>query len=189
MGQVTVKRRLKTFTGIADNDAVTVKQLNAVIADLADGIFAGAQSITDTTASTSTVTGALKVAGGTGVAGALWVGGLANVAGTLTGTGGLIVGSGTQVGSDTPTVSKPSGIVTTAVTATAALAIKTVTITNTLVTSTSKVFVSIGGYGGTGLPLVHQVTTSANTITVLIYNAHATVALSAAMGIYFFVVN
>ena len=183
-------RRLPNVaSGIRPDDAANMFQLNELKSSLDGGVRAEAQHITDATQSTTTATGALIVDGGVGIVKDVFVGGKVSVAGTLTGTGGLIVDSGVQVGSDTPTVSKPSGIVTTAVTATAGLASKTVTITNTLVTATSKVFVSIGGYGGTGIPLVYQVTTSANTITVLIYNAHATVALSAAMDLYFFVVN
>lgn len=110
---------------------------------------------------------------------------------TVTATTGLLVDSGTQIGSDTPTVSKPSGIITTAVTATVPQAYKTVTITNTLVTATSKVFVSLSGYGGTGIPVIAQVTPTANTITIKILNAADTggLNLSAAMDLLFFVVN
>lgn len=69
--------------------------------------------------------------------------------------------------------------------ATAALATRTVTITNTLVTANSIVLASINTYGGTGTPLVGDVTPSANTITVEIYNAHASAALSANFGLVF----
>lgn len=103
--------------------------------------------------------------------------------------GTLTVVSGSQTGSDTPIINASSGTVITAVTATAALAVKTVTLTNNRITAASKVFVSIGSYGGTGVPILHQVTSAAGFVTILIYNAHATAALSAAFDIDFLVVN
>lgn len=111
--------------------------------------------------------------------------------GVKTLTEGVVVATGVQVGSDTPTISKPSGIITTATTATVPQAYKTVVLTNTYVSATSKVFVSIGGYGGTGIPVVAQVTNTANTCTILILNAVDTggANLSAAMDLCFFVVN
>lgn len=102
---------------------------------------------------------------------------------------GLIVGTGSQTGSDTPTINFVSGTIITAVTATAGLAVKTVTLTNSTITAASKVFVSIGDYGGTGIPLVYQVTPAASSVVIKIYNAHASVALSAAFDIDFLVVN
>lgn len=101
----------------------------------------------------------------------------------------VLVTSGSQVGSDTPTINTSSGTITTAVTATAALAVKTVTLTNSKITAASKVFVSIGDYGGTGLPILHQVTPAAGSVVIKIYNAHSTVALSAAFDIDFLVIN
>lgn len=138
-----------------------------------------------TKAGTQTVTGAKTFSAALAATSTLAVTGVSTL------TGGIVTDSGTQVGSDTPTVSKPSGIVTTAVTATAPQAYKTVVITNTLVTATTKAFVSLGGYGGTGIPVIAQVTTSANTITVLILNSEDTGGsnLSAAMDLYFFIVN
>lgn len=105
------------------------------------------------------------------------------------GTDGLTVDSGTQVGSNTPTINAPSGTITVGSVATAALASRTVTLTNSFITADSKVFVSLGGYGGTGTPIVQKVTPAANSVAIVIYNAHATVALSAAFDLDFFVVN
>ena len=102
---------------------------------------------------------------------------------------GLKVPSGSQTGSDTPTINAASGTIITAVTATAAAAYKTVTLTNSVITAASKVFVSIGGYGGTGTPLVAEVTPAAGSVVIEIYNTHASAALSAAFDINFFVVN
>ena len=105
------------------------------------------------------------------------------------GTDGLTVDSGTQVGSNTPTINAPSGTITVGSVATAGLASRTVTLTNSFITANSKVFVSLGGYGGTGTPIVQKVTPAAGSVAIVIYNAHATVALSAAFDLDFFVVN
>jgi hypothetical protein len=67
-----------------------------------------ALSITSSTASTTTGTGALIVTGGVGIGGALNVGGAAAVGGSLTVTGNLIVnGTTTTVNSTTTTLDDP----------------------------------------------------------------------------------
>ena len=105
------------------------------------------------------------------------------------GTDGLTVDSGTQVGSNTPTINAPSGTITVGSVATAGLASRTVTLTNSLITADSKVFVSLGDYGGTGTPIVQKVTPAAGSVAIVIYNAHASLDLSAAFDLDFFVVN
>ena len=105
------------------------------------------------------------------------------------GTDGLTVDSGTQVGSNTPTINAPSGTITVGSVATAGLASRTVTLTNSFITANSKVFVSLGDYGGTGTPIVQKVTPASGSVAIVIYNAHASVALSAAFDLDFFVVN
>ena len=107
----------------------------------------------------------------------------------LIGTDGLVVESGSQVGSNTPTINQPSGTITVGSVATAGLASRTVTLTNSFITANSKVFVSLGDYGGTGTPIVQKVTPAAGEVAIVIYNAHASVALSAAFDLDFFVVN
>lgn len=107
----------------------------------------------------------------------------------LIGTNGLVVASGSQVGSNTPTINQPSGTITVGSVATAGLASRTVTLTNSFITANSKVFVSLGDYGGTGVPIVQKVTPALGTVAIVIYNAHATIALSAAFDLDFFVVN
>ena len=107
----------------------------------------------------------------------------------LVGTDGLVVASGSQGGSNTPTINQPSGTITVGSVATAGLASRTVTLTNSFITANSKVFVSLGDYGGTGTPIVQKVTPAAGSVAIVIYNAHATVALSAAFDLDFFVVN
>ena len=104
-------------------------------------------------------------------------------------TDGLDVASGSQVGSNTPTINQPSGTITVGSVATAGLGTRTITLTNSFITANSKVFVSLGGYGGTGIPLVYQVTPASGSVAIVIYNAHASVALSAAFDLDFLVVN
>jgi hypothetical protein len=104
-------------------------------------------------------------------------------------TEGTVVASGSQVGSNTPTINQPSGTITVGSVATAGLASRTVTLTNSFITADSKVFVSLGDYGGTGVPIVQKVTPAAGEVAIVIYNAHASVALSAAFDLDFFVVN
>ncbi len=104
-------------------------------------------------------------------------------------TDGLDVASGSQVGSNTPTINQPSGTITVGSVATAGLGTRTITLTNSFITANSKVFVSLGDYGGTGIPLVYQVTPASGSVAIVIYNAHASVALSAAFDLDFLVVN
>lgn len=104
-------------------------------------------------------------------------------------TDGLDVASGSQVGSNTPTINQPSGTITVGSVATAGLGTRTITLTNSFITANSKVFVSLGNYGGTGIPLVYQVTPASGSVAIVIYNAHASVALSAAFDLDFLVVN
>lgn len=107
----------------------------------------------------------------------------------LIGTDGLVVASGSQVGSNTPTINQPSGTITVGSVATSGLASRTVTLTNSFITADSKVFVSLGDYGGTGVPIVQKVTPALGTVAIVIYNASAAAALSAAFDLDFFVVN
>lgn len=154
----------------------------------------GVATVSNATASTVSTDGALVVTGGIGVAKNSFFGDSVNVADDLTVVGSIAGGdffldAASQVGSDTPSLTKAIGTITTAVTATAAGAYKTVTMTHTLIGASSKVFVSLGDYGGTGTPLVAQVTPSLGQVEIKIYNAHSAAALSAAMDLDFFIVN
>lgn len=99
----------------------------------------------------------------------------------------------TQVASTTPaathTINAACGRCIVTHGSTAGLATLSVTINNSLVTTSSIVFASIGTYGGNGKPLVGDVTPAAGTITIEIYNAHATDALSANFGLSFVVLG
>ena len=104
----------------------------------------------------------------------------------LQSTGGILMKTATSATpAATHTINAPVGSCIVTHGATAALGTLEVTITNSLVTASSIVLASINTYGGNGTPLVKEVTPSANTITVEIYNAHATEALSANFGLVF----
>lgn len=87
--------------------------------------------------------------------------------------------------SDAHTINAPAGYCIVTHGATAGLATRTVTITNSLATANSVVMASIANYGGNGTPLVKEVTPGAGSIVIEIYNAHATDALSANFGLSF----
>jgi hypothetical protein len=104
-------------------------------------------------------------------------------------TNGLVVTSGSQSGSSSPTINQPSGTITSATFTTAALGTASIVLTNNLITANSKVFVTMQGYGGTGTPILSSATPTLGSATIKLYNAHATVALNAAITVDFFVVN
>lgn len=83
------------------------------------------------------------------------------------------------------TINAPCGSVIMTHAAQAALASRTFTLTNSYLTTSSIVHVQLEGYGGTGTPIIQQVTRSAGSMTITVYNAHATVALSANFSILF----
>ena len=69
-----------SLTGVAATDYVVANSLKV----LGISTFVGATQVTDTTASTSSATGALIVSGGVGIAGSLHVGENVSIGGTLT---------------------------------------------------------------------------------------------------------
>ena len=81
LSNFTVNNKL-TVTGISS--LTDVVSSGIVTADSFSGGWSGALSVTDTTASTSTSTGALIVSGGVGIAKSLFVGEGISVAGTIT---------------------------------------------------------------------------------------------------------
>ena len=83
------------------------------------------------------------------------------------------------------TINAPCGSVIMAHASQAALASRVFTLTNSYLTTSSIVHVQLEGYGGTGTPLIQQVTRGAGSMTITVYNAHATVALSANFSILF----
>jgi len=104
----------------------------------------------------------------------------------LQSTGGILITTATSATpAATHTINAPSGSCIVTHGATAALGTLEVTITNSLATATSIVLASINTYGGNGTPLVKEITPSAGSIVIEIYNAHASAALSANFGLVF----
>lgn len=92
-GNATVKA-----PAIAGTSVITLPGVTSTLAILGANIFTGAQNITDATASTSSVTGALKVAGGAGIAGKLCVGTLGKSDGTVIFDGNNFISQGANSG-------------------------------------------------------------------------------------------
>lgn len=115
-----------------------------------------------------------KLKGLTMVAGAAL---LAEDAGTDT-----AVGTG---GTSTATVSKQSGVITSGAITTAAAADHVMTVTNTLVTATSKIVASIHKNGSTGWPVITSIEPGAGSFVIRITNMHASAAFNAALKIAF----
>jgi hypothetical protein len=88
------------------------------------------------------------------------------------------------------TLSQPAGVVTSEAITTAAAAAYTLTITNTLVTTSSIVMASVSfGTSTTGVPLLSRVTPTANTITVVVQNGHASAAFNGTIKVAFVIVG
>lgn len=101
-----------------------------------------------------------------------------------TGKIALTVGTSTSA-SDAHTINAPAGTCLVSHGGVAALATRTVTITNSYAKAASVVMASIADYGGNGSPLVKEVTPAAGSIVIEIYNAHASAALSANFNLSF----
>jgi len=114
---------------------------------------------------------------------------------TIQGTSLGTISSVTQGTSITTgvTVNSRKGIITTFTPSTAALSATTFTVTCNKTTATSNIRAYITEYGGTvitnGLPYVFVKNQTANSFDIIIYNAHATNALSTSMKIGFEIIN
>lgn len=100
--------------------------------------------------------------------------------------GQLQLGMGTATG-NTPTINNGSGIITTAALATAAGGTQAITMANNRVTASDAVQATLDNNGSTGTPVVANVRVTDGQIVFLIQNIHASVALNAAVKIYFVV--
>jgi hypothetical protein len=87
------------------------------------------------------------------------------------------------------TLSAKKGLITTFTPSTAGLAATTFTVTNTLVTASSNIEAYVAAYGGTvitnGLPYAFVKSKTTGSFNIVIYNAHATNALSTSLVIGF----
>ena len=83
------------------------------------------------------------------------------------------------------TINAPCGSVIMTHASQAGLASRDFTLTNSYITASSIVHVQLANYGGLGTPIVQQVTRSAGSMTIKVYNAHASAALSANFSILF----
>lgn len=87
------------------------------------------------------------------------------------------------------TVSKQSGTVTSEALTTAAGAAWTLTLTNTKIAATSKVFASVeNGTNTQGIPVIGTATAGSGSAVIKVYNLHASQALNGTIKVKFFVV-
>lgn len=87
------------------------------------------------------------------------------------------------------TINAQTGQITTEALTTATGATYTMTLTNSLISATSKVFVSVGkGTATTGEPVVQFVTPAAGSAVILIRNVSAASALNGTITVNFFVI-
>ena len=113
--------------------------------------------------------------------------------GTVTSTGLATAGSvkldtGTKTATASAgaaTLNKSSGIITTEALTTAAGSDYTLTLTNSTIAAGDLALVSVDSNSSAGLPLAYSAKTTANTLTVIVRNIHATAAFNAALKIGF----
>lgn len=86
------------------------------------------------------------------------------------------------------TINKQKGVVTTESLTTAAAATYSFTLTNSLISATSVVLVTVGT-GGTGEPAVHSVVAGAGSVVIKIRNDAAAAAFNNTLTIGFVVFN
>lgn len=107
----------------------------------------------------------------------------------LTTTTSLKVDTGTKTVAavaGAATLSKNSGVVTSEALTTAAGATYTLTLTNTKITATSQVVVSVGNGTNTGgIPTLATVTPAAGSAVIVVHNAHASAALNGTITVTF----
>lgn len=90
----------------------------------------------------------------------------------------------------TATLSKMSGVVTSAALTTAAGGTWVLTLTNSDIAATDQVFASVGnGTSTTGTPMVATVTPAAGSVVVTVQNIHASAALNGTITLSFAVVK
>lgn len=107
--------------------------------------------------------------------------------------GGLALDSGTKTVAavaGAATLNKLSGVVTSEALTTAAAAVYTLTLTNSVVAAADQVFVSVSyGTNTTGSPQVQTVTPAAGSVVVVIRNAHLSAAFNGTIKVAYAVIK
>lgn len=173
-------------TNLALAGSLTVATTAAIAGNETVG---GTLAVTGATTLSSTLSAGASTLASSTVTGASTVGTTLAVTGVTTLTGGVAVASESSTATNTPTINKPSGRIISATLTTAALGNEAIVLTNSFITASSKVFVNISGYSGQATPLLLQAGPSAGSVSIRIYNAHATLPLNAAITLDFLVVN
>lgn len=109
-------------------------------------------------------------------------------------TPGYVTGSGSSVTQATSastgvTINAKCGKITTVALTTAAAAEEAFTVTNSKVSTTSVVAVTITGYAGAGTPCAFVKTVASGSFTLALTNLHASAALDAAVSVNFVVLE
>jgi hypothetical protein len=123
----------------------------------------------------------------------------ATLAGLLTANGGITLGADDVLTLDSDvatavagaaTLNKQSGIITSEALTTAAAAAYTLTLTNSVVSTSSRVLVSVAnGTNAAGIPVLSTVTPGSGSVVIVIYNLHAADALNGTLKVSFVVVR
>ena len=169
-----------------------IGRLNAMFTELYTS-FGGATNPSVTTVTTSgnaTIGGALSAASAA-IAGAI-SGVTTLVASGLATVQSLKLDTGTKTvtaSAGAATLNKSSGIVTSESLTTAAGSDYTLTLTNSSIAAGDVALVSVDSNGSTGFPVLYSSKTTSNTLTVIVRNAHASVAFNAAIKIAFAVLK
>jgi hypothetical protein len=123
----------------------------------------------------------------------------ATLAGLLTANGGVTLGADDLLTLDSSTATatagaatldKQSGVITSEALTTAAAAAYTLTLTNSVVSTGSRVFASVeNGTNTAGIPVLSTVTAAAGSTVIKVFNLHAADALNGTIKIHFLVVR
>lgn len=102
----------------------------------------------------------------------------------------LKLGAGTgTASSNAVTINRAAGVITTETLTTAAGATQVITLTSNKIRAGDMVFAIVDPATSTGTPSIANVAVSASTAAILVKNIHASVALNAAIKIYFLVLT
>lgn len=98
-----------------------------------------------------------------------------------------------STGTNAPTINAVFGVFTSATLTTAAATAATLTVTNNLITSSSKVSVELVNYSGTvvsnGIPIVFKAVPGSGSLAITLVNIHASNALNGTVTIQFTILD